>query len=312
MLDVETFTFYSYKGGTGQSLLVANAARYLASLGKRVVAIDFDLEAPGLHYKMYIGRSKGRTGETLPERGVVDYLLAAADGESSPQPLSRYIIPVALPLSTTGKLYLMPAGSAPSGAYWKSLSALTRRDFFSDPNGAGIAACLELKARIEVELKADFILIDSRTGITEIAGLATTLLADKVVCLMINNRESLVGVRAVMRSFGPAPRLKVQRPIELLPVLSRLPEKDEATRHEVLRFLNEPGPSPSETLTLKRIFVLRVDPELASTEKLYFGSGDSSTQSRLHKDYLAFFEAIVALTLSCCPPPQEGSKQSLR
>jgi len=97
----------------------------------------------------------------------------------------------------------MPAGSAPSGAYWKSLSALTRRDFFSGPaDGAGIAACLELKARIEVDLKADFILIDSRTGITEIAGLATTLFADKVVCLMINNRESLVGVRAVMRSFG--------------------------------------------------------------------------------------------------------------
>lgn len=188
----------------------------------------------------------------------------------------------------------MPAGSAPSGAYWKSLSALTRRDFFSGPaDGAGIAACLELKARIEVDLKADFILIDSRTGITEIAGLATTLFADKVVCLMINNRESLVGVRAVMRSFGPAPRLKVQRPIELLPVLSRVPEKDDVTRQEVLRFLNEPGPSASETLTLKRIFVLRVDPDLASTERLYIGSGDSSTQSHLHKDYLAFFEAMV-------------------
>lgn len=89
MFDVETFTLYSYKGGTGRSLLVANAARYLASLGKRVVAIDFDLEAPGLHYKMDVGRSTGRTGETLPEHGVVDYLLAAAAGESSPQPLSR-------------------------------------------------------------------------------------------------------------------------------------------------------------------------------------------------------------------------------
>ena len=117
---METFTFYSYKGGTGRSLLVANAARYLASLGKRVVAIDFDLEAPGLHYKMYIGGAKGRTGEAIPERGVVDYLLAAAEGESSPQPLTRYLTSVALPASTPGKLYLMPAGAAPSGAYWKS------------------------------------------------------------------------------------------------------------------------------------------------------------------------------------------------
>lgn len=153
---METFTFYSYKGGTGRSLLVANAARYLASLGKRVVAIDFDLEAPGLHYKMHIGRSAGgRAGDALPEVGVVDYLLAIADGDSNPKPLSRYIMPVPLPKSTTGKLYLMPAGAAPSGSYWKTMSTLTRRDFFSDPEGAGIAACLELKARIEDELKAD-------------------------------------------------------------------------------------------------------------------------------------------------------------
>jgi MinD-like ATPase involved in chromosome partitioning or flagellar assembly len=49
---VETLAFYSYKGGVGRSLLLANAARFLASLGKGVVALDFDFEAPGLHYKL--------------------------------------------------------------------------------------------------------------------------------------------------------------------------------------------------------------------------------------------------------------------
>ncbi len=290
---METFTFYSYKGGSGRSLLVANAARYLASLGKRVVAIDFDLEAPGLHYKMPIGRSGVRTGDVLPERGVVDYLLAVAGGEPNPPQLSSYITSVPLPRGTPGRLYLMPAGAAPSGGYWKALTTLSRQDFFADPEGAGIAACLELKARIEDELKADFILIDSRTGITEMAGLATTLLADKVVCLMINNRESLVGVRAVMRSFGRAPRLKTQGPIELLAVLSRVPDEDEDARREVLRLLNEAGPSASETLSLTRIFVLRVDPEVATKEKLLIGSGAPKSQSRLHQDYLALLEAMV-------------------
>ena len=46
-----TITFYSYKGGTGRALALANGARDLARLGLKVVAIDFDLEAPGLHYK---------------------------------------------------------------------------------------------------------------------------------------------------------------------------------------------------------------------------------------------------------------------
>jgi len=41
--------FYSYKGGSGRTMLLANVAWILASAGRRVVAIDWDLEAPGLH-----------------------------------------------------------------------------------------------------------------------------------------------------------------------------------------------------------------------------------------------------------------------
>ena len=45
----QVITFYSYKGGTGRSMLVANTAWLLASVGKRVLLMDWDLEAPGLH-----------------------------------------------------------------------------------------------------------------------------------------------------------------------------------------------------------------------------------------------------------------------
>jgi MinD-like ATPase involved in chromosome partitioning or flagellar assembly len=43
-------TFYSYKGGTGRSMILANVAWILASNGKRVLILDWDLEAPGLHH----------------------------------------------------------------------------------------------------------------------------------------------------------------------------------------------------------------------------------------------------------------------
>lgn len=42
-------TFYSYKGGTGRSMAVANIAWILSSSGKKVPVLDWDLEAPGLH-----------------------------------------------------------------------------------------------------------------------------------------------------------------------------------------------------------------------------------------------------------------------
>ena len=290
---METFTFYSYKGGTGRTLLVANTARYLADLGKRVVALDFDLEAPGLHYKLRTERTAGRTGEVPPERGVVDYLLAASVGGTEAFPLSQYLVRVPLPRTTTGELYLMPAGSAPSGDYWRSLTSLTRGDFFANPDGSGIAACLDLKARIESEIEADFLLIDSRTGITEMAGLATTLLADRVVCLMIDNPESLAGTRAVMRSFGQAPRLGGQGPIGLLPVLSRASRDDDETKRRVLRYLNEAGPGAEEGLLLERIYVLRTDPSIAETERLLLGNGDVSARSPLYQDYLELLRALV-------------------
>ena len=42
-------TFYSYKGGTGRTMALANIAWILAQGGKKVLAVDWDLESPGLH-----------------------------------------------------------------------------------------------------------------------------------------------------------------------------------------------------------------------------------------------------------------------
>ena len=41
-------TFYSYKGGVGRTMAMANVAALLARKGRKVVMLDFDLEAPGL------------------------------------------------------------------------------------------------------------------------------------------------------------------------------------------------------------------------------------------------------------------------
>ena len=287
---MKTLTFYSYKGGTGRTLLLANTAHHLAQRGKRVVAVDLDFEAPGLHYKLNIGRSVEDKG---PERGAVDYLLATVKGEGPPKSLLDYVLRVPIPLGTKGSLHLMPAGSAPSGEYWKALTALLQADLFTDPEGSGLAALLELKARIGEEFQADFLLIDSRTGVTELAGVTTTVLADKVVCLMLANRESLVGSRAVLRSLRHAARLAGQSPIEVLPVLSRVPERDQATERETLSFLNAPGPTSDDTLALEEIFVLRTDPGLGLGERLCLGNGELPARSPLGEDYRALIAKLA-------------------
>jgi len=42
------YTFYSYKGGVGRSMALANVAEYLYSRGARIIIVDWDLDAPGL------------------------------------------------------------------------------------------------------------------------------------------------------------------------------------------------------------------------------------------------------------------------
>ncbi len=43
-------TFYSFKGGVGRSLLLANVGALLAQKAAPVLLWDLDLEAPGLHH----------------------------------------------------------------------------------------------------------------------------------------------------------------------------------------------------------------------------------------------------------------------
>jgi hypothetical protein len=59
-------TFYSYKGGVGRSMALANIAILLARRGLSVLAVDWDLEAPGLeNYFSYFTMDVQRPGSTI-------------------------------------------------------------------------------------------------------------------------------------------------------------------------------------------------------------------------------------------------------
>ena len=88
---MKTVVFYSYKGGTGRTLALANIARFAGGIGKRVIVIDLDLEAPGLTYKLLRGAQR-----SLSNRGLVGCLLDAIHRANIPPDLGEYLIDVEL------------------------------------------------------------------------------------------------------------------------------------------------------------------------------------------------------------------------
>ena len=97
----EIVTFYSYKGGTGRSMALANVAWILASNGKRVLAIDWDLEAPGLHryFMPFLPDPKLLSPSS---RGLINYF-------------ADFAIQAATPLSEPATLEPAPAQSPTVG-----------------------------------------------------------------------------------------------------------------------------------------------------------------------------------------------------
>jgi hypothetical protein len=294
---METIAFYSYKGGVGRSLLVANAARFLGMLGKRVVALDLDFEAPGLHYKL--GRAPDPDGKPAMTGGAVPYLVATAKGAKNPPPLTEHMVELPLPEGAGGWLGLMPAGPAPRREYWTALKQLRERLHFDDPSGKGLAALLDLHVRIQDELKPDYLLIDARTGVTELGGLATTALADCVVCLLVANQESVDGTLAIVEALKASARLPGLSAARIVPVVARATgdmAREGRTAEGIKRLVKIGEGRDASGKGDSKPFVLPHDSVLGATDKVVGGEQKASTFSPLHKAYLELFQHLFPQT----------------
>jgi hypothetical protein len=292
---METIAFYSYKGGVGRTLLVANAARFLGMVGRRVVALDLDFEAPGLHYKL--GRAPRLDQPPSMLGGAVPYLVATARSAKNPPSLEEHMIEIPLPSESGGWLALMPAGAAPHREYWKSLKQLRERLRLDDPSGKGVAALLDLHTRIQDELKPDYLLIDARTGVTELGGLATTSLADCVVCLLVANQESLDGTLTIVEALRAKATATPasEESLRVVPVLARTseyPTWDGQVGQGVNRLLEVGEGRNVEGTEKLRPFVLPHDERHGATDTIIGGEQKASAFSALHRAYLRLFQQL--------------------
>jgi len=212
-------TFYSFKGGTGRTMALANIAILLARTGARVLAVDFDLEAPGLwRFFRHLERDLGN------RHGLLDLLVAQSENRSETlADWHQYVIPVTF---DGGTVSLITSGRSDDG-YPARVLGFDWQKFFRDSDGGSFIEHL----RAEWAGQYDFTLIDSRTGITDTGGVCTIALPDLIVPVFAANHQNIEGILEVLkRAQEGRQHLAYDRsPALVLPVLSRF---DSRTEHE--------------------------------------------------------------------------------
>ncbi|MFI1592098.1 FxSxx-COOH system tetratricopeptide repeat protein [Streptomyces halstedii] len=227
--DGRIVTFYSYKGGTGRTMALANTAWILAANGKQVLAVDWDLEAPGLHRFFHPFLDPSTLGATT---GVIDLITEYAWAATNPaqragdwhrdyarvQPHAVSLDPEALgwEFPRGGTLDFVSAGRQ-NREYSATVSTFDWDNFYDRLGGGHFFDAL----RDDMKTHYDYVLIDSRTGLSDIADICTVHLPDVLVDCFTLSDQSIDGAASVARQIAER---YTGRPISIFPVPMRIDE----------------------------------------------------------------------------------------
>ena len=235
-------------------MALANLAFLAAMNGKRVLVMDWDLEAPGLSY-YFRGQLDATQAKQLKDApGILDIVWewsqavseakgAAADGlikryeSGTPYAdcvrplLASYILPNGAALDFIGAGSKL-VSSKPPRRYEEALAEFSWTDFLNQKAGGIVLDTLRSWAKNNYDL----VLLDSRTGMADVAGICTMQLPDVVALCFIFNRQNIDGVAKIAGAIRTEREEKIV--IRALPMrISRAGTPEEADARA--RALNE-------------------------------------------------------------------------
>jgi cellulose biosynthesis protein BcsQ len=224
----EVITFYSFKGGTGRTMALANVAWILASRGKRVLVVDWDLDSPGLHKFFHPFLNAELYDATT---GIVDIISEyaraathaterAADWHREYARVLPHAISLEWPFPDEGTLDILSAGQL-GRTYSTVLSGFNWDNFYYRLGGGLLFSAM----RDDMRHNYDYTLIDSRTGLSDMAGICTVRFPDTVVNCFTLSDQSIEGAAGVSRSID---ELAEDREIRILPVPMRVEDGEQA------------------------------------------------------------------------------------
>lgn len=192
-------SFYSFKGGVGRTVTLLNAAWHLARRGSRVALLDLDLEAPGLHQARLRRSEQGDWQPPVPRLGFSELVHQfAGQHEAS----SDWVSHVAQGLGPEGRIALLAArGNGDPEAqhqYESFVQTFSWAEFYLEANGRGF---MEGLVRGVAGLGYDYLFLDARTGLTDVAGITLLHLPDLVVLVTNLSDQSVEGIKTQLAAI---------------------------------------------------------------------------------------------------------------
>lgn len=169
-------------------MALVNTALLLSRRGRKVLIVDFDLEAPGLPtYDAFSAASE--------HIGLVDYINEYLRVNASPD-ASDYI----KQCDVEGRpIWVMPAGSNVDQGYSRRLNQIDWQNLYE--NRAGFLMFEDLRSQWQrfAGHGFDYVLVDSRTGYTDVGGICTRQLPNSVVAMFLPNTQNIIGLSGVVK-----------------------------------------------------------------------------------------------------------------
>lgn len=193
-------TFFSYKGGMGRTTSLVSVALELSRRKKNVLMIDTDLEAPGLSTFFF-----PPTDSELIQKGTVDFLLERGIDSTGSSNMADYILSLTDSNywnETQGNLYLVPSGRLDRD-YLLKLARIDSQELVE----GRLKDCFEkLLNACVTELASsggiDYILLDSRAGFHDMAGIITAQLPHAVVLFGKDSAQSWFGIEEALHTIA--------------------------------------------------------------------------------------------------------------
>lgn len=184
---VPRVVFFSIKGGVGRSSALAVSAWSLAQSGKRVLVLDLDLESPGLSSSLL-------PDDKRPAYGITDWLVE--DLVDNGTAVFENMVATS-DLSHDGEIYVVPAHGKDPGDYIAKLGRVWMPKIGAEGGRESWSQRLDrLIRQLEARWYPDVVLIDSRSGIDEVASSCVTDLGAGLVLLFaIEGEQTWSGYR---------------------------------------------------------------------------------------------------------------------